>query len=87
MTERVAEFLIADAGGVTLSVRPPLPFLPDGVRLSGPRVEVFGDTKRLLLQADPEILVAIRQAGGLLLLEHPADGSGAPSELELQLSV
>ena len=33
MTDRVAEFLIADAGGVTLSVRPPLPFLPDGVRL------------------------------------------------------
>jgi hypothetical protein len=86
MTDRVAEFLMSDAGGVTLSVRPPLPFLPDGVRISGTRVDVYGETKRLLLEADPELISAIGQAGGLLLLEHASDGTNPPRELELLLT-
>jgi hypothetical protein len=85
MTQRVAEFLMSDAGGVTLSVRPQLPFLPDGVRISGSCVELYGDAKRILLQADPELIEALGQAGGLLLLEHASDGSGPPRELELLL--
>lgn len=83
MTGRVAEFLVSDAGGVTLSVRPPLPFLPDGVRLSGSGVEVYGGAKRLTIEAGPELTSAISQAGGLLLLEHPEEGP--PRELELLL--
>jgi hypothetical protein len=85
MTQRVAEFILSDAGGVTLSVRPQLPFLPDAVRLAGPGVEVYGAGRRLQLEADREILIAISEAGGLLLLEHPAEGEGAPRELELNL--
>lgn len=85
MTQRVVEFLMSDAGGVTLSVRPQLPFLPDGVRISGPSVEVYGDAKRILLPADPELIMAIRQAGGLLLLQHASEGADPPQELELQL--
>lgn len=85
MTGRVAEFLVSDAGGVTLSVRPPLPFLPDSVRLSGSGVEVFGRGRRLQLEAGPDLALAISEAGGLLLIEHPAEGEGAPRELELIL--
>lgn len=85
MTGRVAEFLISDAGGVTLSVRPPLPFLPDGVRIISGQVEVYGDTKRLRFDADPDLIRAIGQASGLLLIEHPAEGDVAPRELELLL--
>ena len=85
MPQRVAEFIVSDAGGVTLSVRPPLPFLPDAVRLAGPGVEVYGGGRRLHLEADRDLTLAISQAGGLLLLEHPAEGEGAPRELELLL--
>lgn len=83
MTDRVAEFLVSDAGGVTLSVRPPLPFLADGVRVSAAGVEVYGDTKRLTLGADQDLILAIRETGGLLLVEHPTDGSARPREIEL----
>jgi len=86
MTERVAEFLVSDSGGVTLSVRPPLPFLPDGVRVSAAGVEVFGDAKRLTLGADRDLTMAIEEAGGLLLVEHPADGAEPPREIELLIS-
>ena len=85
MTGRVAEFLVSDAGGVTLSVGPPLPFLPDGVRLTRNGVELFSGPVRLQLEADRDLTLAISQAGGLLLLEHPAEGDGAPRELELLL--
>lgn len=85
MTQRVAEFIVSDAGGVTLSVRPPLPFVPDAVRLSGSGVEVCGPMRRLQLEADREILIAISEAGGLLLLEHAAEGEGTTRELELIL--
>lgn len=86
MTDRVAEFIVSDAGGVTLSVRPPLPFLPDGVRVTGTGVEVYGDAKRLPFRADPDLTLAVREAGGLLLVEHPADGAGGARELELLIS-
>jgi len=85
MTDRVAEFLVSDLGGVTLSVRPPLPFVPDAVRISGGRVELYGETKRVLFTADPEVLGAVAQASGLLLIEHPLSGPEEPKELELQL--
>lgn len=83
MTDRVAEFIVSDAGGVTLSVRPPLPFLADGVRVSASGVEVFGGTKRLTLGADQDLITAIEETGGLLLVEHAADGSARPREIEL----
>jgi hypothetical protein len=86
VTDRVAEFIVSDAGGVTLSVRPALPFLPDRVRVTGTGVEVYGGAKRLVLRADPDVTDAIREAGGLLLLEHPSDGDFSPRELELLLS-
>ncbi len=86
MTDRVAEFILSDTGGVTLSVRPPLPFLPDGVRTTGSGIEVYGDAKRLVLRTEPEMIDAIRDAGGLLLVEHPADGTDLPHELELLVS-
>ena len=85
MTERVAEFLVSDLGGVTLSVRPPLPFVPDAVRVSGGRVELYGETKRVLFAAEAEVLGAIAQASGLLLIEYPVSGPDVPRELELQL--
>jgi len=86
VTDRVAEFIVSDAGGVTLSVRPALPFLPDGVRVTGAGVEVYGGAKRLVLCAEPEMIEAIRDAGGLLLMEHPTEGQESPRELELLLS-
>jgi hypothetical protein len=85
MTGRVAEFLLSDLGGVTLSVRPPLPFTPDGVRVRSGRVELYGEGRRILLEADPEVAAEILQASGLLLIEHPEAGPGAPRETELQL--
>lgn len=86
MTDRVAEFIVSDAGGVTLSVRPALPFLPDEVRLTGSGVEIHGDAKRLVLSTDPEVIAEIREMGGLLLLEHSPDTDAPPRELELLLS-
>ena len=86
MTGRVAEFLISDAGGVTLSVRPPLPFLPDGVRLIRTGVEVFAGPLRLQLEADPEQREAILMVGGLLLVEHSTEAGTPPRELELMLA-
>jgi hypothetical protein len=86
VTDRVAEFIVSDAGGVTLSVRPPLPFLADGLRVSAAGVEVFGGTKRLTLGADQDLITAIEEAGGLLLVEHPADGAEPPREIELLIS-
>jgi hypothetical protein len=83
MTERVAEFLVSDAGGVTLSVRPPLPFLSDGVRVTLAGVEVYGGAKRIALRAGRDLTLAIEEAGGLLLVEHASDGSAPPRELEL----
>jgi hypothetical protein len=85
MTDRVAEFLLSDMGGVTLSVRPPLPFVPDAVRVRGGQVELYGETKRVLFAADAEVISALGQAAGLLLIEHPSTGPDTPRELELQL--
>lgn len=86
MTDRVAEFIVSDAGGVTLSVRPALPFLPDEVRVTGSGVEIHGDAKRLVLHTEPEVIEEIRETGGLLLLEHLSDGDAPPRELELLLA-
>jgi len=86
MTERVAEFLVSDSGGVTLSVRPPLPFVPDGVRIRSGRIEIYGETKRLLFDATADLIEAIGQVSGLLLIEHPASGPDDPRELELLLA-
>lgn len=86
MTGRVAEFLLSDLGGVTLSVRPLLPFTPDGVRLRSGRVELYGEGRRILFDADAEVIAEILQASGLLLVEHPESGPGAPRETEIQIS-
>jgi len=84
MTDRVVEFLVSDVG-VTMSVIPPLPFLPDGVRVTPSALELYGGTKRLSFPADPALISAVEEVGGLLLLEHGTDEDAPPRELELQL--
>lgn len=89
MTGQVVESLVSDVGGVTLSLHPPLSFVPDGIRLSGGQIEFYGRAeprvKRLMLEVDPEVARAIRESGGLLLVGHPAGGGNVTREFELAI--
>lgn len=85
MTERTAEFVLSDAGGVTLSVRPSLPFSPEGVSLEASRVVLVGEHTRIPFEADENVITEVRAVDGLLLIEFPSTGSLPPAETELSL--
>lgn len=86
MSSRAADFVVSEAGGVTLSVRPGLPFMAEGVRLENGRVVIFNERNRIPFDTDEETIEAVRGIDGLLLIEFPDNTHEAPREIELSLS-
>ncbi|MCW3782583.1 hypothetical protein [Defluviimonas salinarum] len=82
--EKTIEFLNGEAG-VTITVRPLLPFVAEGYRMRGASgIDVFGDGRRLPLEIPEDQVVAFAEAEEILLCEFPVEGPDPVRELVLQ---
>jgi len=75
--------VISDDFGVTLAIRPMLPFMPDDFAISGMKLFLRGEGKQIPLQLVPDDMAKLRDAEEIELIEFPMKGSEPVREVIL----
>jgi hypothetical protein len=82
--EASLEILVADLGDVTVTLRPEIPFLAEGVRLlERRRLEIFGERRKIVVDVPEEAVAALSAVEQVLLVEFRDSGASAFRELIL----
>jgi len=87
VTEKVFEFLVGDEG-VTLALRPPLAFLPDGARRAerdgAPFLHVLGQGARVKFELPEDVAAALDNPVSLRILEYRMGGEEPVRETDIE---
>lgn len=85
MTQPDVEILVSEIGDVTIVTVPFLEFTSEGFRISDTSIELFGEGRALIFQADEATLLALSESGSALLIEKTDTGTSRDRETDLLL--
>lgn len=81
--DRTFELIVSDVGEMTIVLRPKLPFTPEGYRIPGDRLEIFGEGQKISFSLEDDILPDAKDIDQALLLEYGRTGAIPERELDL----